>query len=86
MRLLILIFSLLLITSCATVAKEKQCVVNEDCVPATCCHAKDAVNKNFKPTDCTTTMCSSNCVEGTIDCGQGLIQCIKGECKVILND
>ena len=78
-----LIIILLFITSCTTVPLEKKCLQDSDCVPATCCHPTDAVNKENAPT-CGKIMCSQECAPETIDCGQGEIKCIENECKVVL--
>ena len=84
----VIIFPLLLILvfllSCTpSVPTEKQCSSALDCVKTTCCHASDALNKNYGP-DCSGQICTQECVEGTIDCGQGTIQCVKGACAVVL--
>ncbi len=86
MILFLLVGSFLLI-SCTTenvsIAPEKKCSLDSDCVKATCCHAKDAVNKENAP-DCKGMICTTECVPETADCGQGEIKCVYGECKVVL--
>ncbi|MBI4983192.1 hypothetical protein HZC32_00925 [Candidatus Woesearchaeota archaeon] len=72
------------LVSCASVPVEKVCTADKDCVPATCCHASDAVNKESAP-DCKGQLCTMECVPDTLDCSQGKVACIKGECKIILN-
>ncbi len=72
----------LFITSCVTTT-EKQCTQDSDCKPASCCHASDAVNKEYAPS-CTGILCSQECKPNTIDCAQGSIKCIQNECQVVL--
>lgn len=79
MLLLGLIFSLI---GCAP--SDKKCSVDKDCVAASCCHANDAVNKENAPA-CSGMICSQECVTNTIDCGQGKISCVKGECRAVMN-
>jgi hypothetical protein len=81
--LIILILSLF-ITSCG-VAKEKQCTLDSDCRPASCCHSSDAVNKDNAPS-CKGILCSQQCEPNTIDCGQGKIKCLENECQAVLTN
>lgn len=78
---------LLLLAACASppaaIPAEKQCSVDSDCLPAQCCHPKDAVNKNSAP-NCQGLLCTQECVPNTIDCGQGEIKCMQGECKAVM--
>jgi len=78
-----LLFALLFIVSCTSVPAEKQCSVDTDCVKATCCHASSAVNKQAGP-DCAGQFCTAECVPGTLDCNQGDVKCVSGECKVVM--
>lgn len=73
----------LFVVSC--VPAEKQCAVDTDCVKAMCCHANDAVNKEFAP-ECQGKICTLECVEGTTDCGQGDIKCVEEQCRVVLGE
>ena len=82
---ILFLISLVFLVSCSSVSPEKVCSVDEDCVPATCCHASAAINKEFSP-GCSGQMCTQECVPETIDCGQGEIKCVSGECQVILNE
>lgn len=78
----------LLIVSCSeipAVSPEKQCSVDADCVLAQCCHAVDAVAKNYAP-DCRGTFCTLECVPNTLDCGQGEIKCSSGKCIAQLHN
>lgn len=76
----VLLISLFLI-SCTPA--EKACTVDADCVPAACCHAVDAVNKENAP-DCRGVLCTAVCEPGTLDCGQGEVKCVSGQCKAVL--
>jgi len=58
----------------------KSCTVDEDCVPATCCHATEVVNKEFAP-DCEGMMCTMSC-ETVLDCGQGEPVCNDRICEI----
>ncbi len=69
-----------LLVSCAP--SELECKADSDCVPNKCCHADGAVNKANAP-DCEGILCSANCEEGTLDCGQGKIKCLQRACQVI---
>jgi hypothetical protein len=82
LTLSLLLVSLLLV-SCS-VPEEKVCTIDSDCVPATCCHASEAVNEEHKP-DCAGRLCTMNCEPGTTDCGQGEIKCVEESCEVVLN-
>jgi len=65
------------------IEEEKKCSVDDDCVAATCCHASEAVNVNYAP-NCGGVFCTQECVPGTLDCGQGEINCVDGRCTVII--
>jgi hypothetical protein len=86
MKIIYLILGLFLVGSLfGCVPAEKKCSVDADCVQASCCHASDAVSKEFAP-DCKGILCSMECVPGTIDCGQGEVQCVKGSCEAVLKE
>lgn len=78
-----LLFVSLVVAGCTSVLPEKSCSIAADCVPATCCHAKDAVNSDYAP-NCDEALCTAVCEPGTLDCGQGEIACVRGECTVVL--
>jgi len=82
-KMILILFLVSLLVGC--IATEKPCVQDSDCVPATCCHANEAVNKDQGP-DCKGQLCTMECVPGTIDCGQGKVQCVDEMCKVVLNE
>ena len=79
--ILMLVFTIFLI-SCSP-SLEKQCTADSDCVPAACCHATDAVNKDNAP-DCAGILCSMSCEPDTLDCGQGEIKCVSEQCTVTI--
>ncbi|MBI2572973.1 hypothetical protein HYV86_03895 [Candidatus Woesearchaeota archaeon] len=87
-RLSFLLVAVLFIVGCSgaksSVPPEKYCSTDSDCVAATCCHATDAVGLNYAPT-CAAVMCSMDCQEKTLDCGQGEIKCIENTCSVVLS-
>lgn len=62
---------------------EKSCSTDTDCVPAECCHARETVNKEYAPR-CEGMLCTMNCEPETLDCGQGEIKCVDGECQVFI--
>lgn len=57
------------------------CNIDDDCVPATCCHPDACVNKNYQP-DCGGIACTMECRPNTMDCGQGRCVCIDNTCQV----
>lgn len=63
---------------------KKQCMQDFECVPATCCHPKDALNIKYAP-NCAEMVCTMECRPGTIDCGQGEIKCVKNQCTTIIH-
>ncbi len=79
--LLIVLLSTIFLIACSSI---KECSVDKDCVTSTCCHASEAVPKEDGP-DCTGQLCTMECVPGTVDCGQGKVKCVSGECEVVLN-
>lgn len=81
--LILCLFLISLLVGCAPA--EKKCSADEDCLPATCCHPSEAVNKEHAP-NCKGMLCTAECVPETIDCGQGEIKCVKGSCEVVLKE
>ncbi len=59
----------------------KYCETDSDCVPATCCHASECMNKRYE-LDCSGVVCTQECVPGTIDCG-GYCKCENNNCIVV---
>ncbi|HIP49910.1 MAG TPA: hypothetical protein EYG99_00490 [Candidatus Pacebacteria bacterium] len=62
------------------VVEKKECISDEDCVPATCCHATETVNKDSAP-NCDGMMCTMSC-ETILDCGRGKPICNNGVCEI----
>ena len=58
--------------------------LEEECVPASCCHATECVLKSKAP-DCTGLMCTMVC-SGPLDCGAGHCEYVDGECEVVSNE
>lgn len=84
-KVLFLTALVLILSACQVnqVPAEKQCVTDDDCVAASCCHPTEAVNVDYAP-DCEGVFCTQECVPGTLDCGQGEIRCVSGECRAII--
>lgn len=59
---------------------ENSCLIDEDCVPASCCHANSCVAKNNAPS-CIGIYCTQECSPDTLDCGQGRCACINNKCS-----
>ncbi|HLD72741.1 MAG TPA: hypothetical protein VJA23_04085 [Candidatus Nanoarchaeia archaeon] len=78
----LVLVSLFFLVSC--INTQKSCNLDSDCVSTTCCHATDAINKEFG-SNCAGQLCSQECVPETTDCGQGEIKCLENECKVVLD-
>ena len=82
----ILLVGLIVLVGCApTIPLQFQCETANDCVPAECCHSSLAVNSAYAP-DCENAICTASCEPGTLDCGQGSIECISNMCQVVLNE
>lgn len=78
------IFLVLFLVSCTTAPPSQvYCASDADCVPAECCHATSAVNKENAP-DCSAVFCTMDCQPGTLDCGQGEVKCMDGKCTAVL--
>jgi len=84
-KILFLTVLVLTLSACqvSQVPVEKRCVTDDDCVAASCCHASEAVNIEYAP-DCEDVFCTQECVPETLDCGQGIIRCVDGECRAII--
>lgn len=78
--LMIMLSAVLFLSSC--IPQEKVCSLDKDCVQAVCCHASDTVNHDNAP-DCRGVLCSTECVQGTFDCGQGQMKCIQNQCQAV---
>lgn len=79
----ILVFLLVVIITLAVRVVTNGPEESLECVKATCCHATECLPADQAP-DCSTSLCTQECVPGTLDCGQGSCQNIEGECTVVL--
>jgi hypothetical protein len=70
-----------LLTSTAALAAS-ECSSNDQCVPATCCHAAYCVPRGRAPKCSATEQCSEDCQPFTIDCGgKCLCDGASGKCE-----
>ncbi len=85
--IILLVLSLGVLISCSEeyVPIDQKCLADADCVALECCHAKNAVHKDFAP-ECGQTLCTMNCEPDTLDCNQGEIRCIGSRCSVVINN
>jgi hypothetical protein len=58
----------------------QNCTIDDDCVPAECCHPTSCINKAEKSV--CNMLCTMNC-QGPIDCGAGHCGCVNGKCSVV---
>ena len=70
-------------TNTDLVTDPSYCQIDTDCVKATCCHPRTAVNKSNAPS-CTGIACDLSC-QGPLDCGAGKIVCENNKCTVKSN-
>ncbi|HOW37152.1 MAG TPA: hypothetical protein PLK34_02800 [Candidatus Pacearchaeota archaeon] len=56
-----------------------------ECVPDKCCHASECVLKQDAP-ECSSSFCTMECREGTMDCGAGHCEYLNGKCEVVWNE
>jgi len=66
-------------------SSETECSVNEDCVPASPCHADSCITREAYDEyygDAAMMYCTTECAPGTMDCGQGSCACIDNKCEV----
>jgi hypothetical protein len=81
--LLLTLVSVIFILGCGnSVPEELQCSEDFECVPDECCHADGTINRDFAP-ECMSMLCTAECVEGTIDCGQADLKCVENKCQVV---
>ncbi|MBS3116051.1 hypothetical protein J4421_00480 [Candidatus Woesearchaeota archaeon] len=85
MKLYFVLLIVLLFLIAACTPEEKQCTVNEDCIPSQCCHATETVNKKNAP-DCRNVLCTLQCEPGTLDCGQGEVKCVDNICTAVIKE
>jgi hypothetical protein len=62
---------------------ENNCVLDEDCVPSSCCHADSCVMRTEAP-KCEGTFCTEECEPNTLDCAQAVCKCTEGKCEARL--
>ena len=65
--------------------EDEKMVLNESCVPASCCHPTACVWESERP-DCSDVFCTMECVEGSMDCGAGRCEVVDGSCEVFWNE
>lgn len=83
---LLTLLSVVFIIGCGnSFSEELKCSNDLDCVPNACCHADGTVNKEFAPS-CSSTLCTMECVKGTIDCNQADLKCLENQCQVVWNE
>jgi len=63
---------------------DKICSDDSECIPSSCCHSQECVNKNFSQ-NCSGTYCTQEC-SGPLDCNAGRCSCIEKKCKVVKNE
>ena len=81
--ILLSLLSVVFILGCgSSFSEELQCSEDLDCVPNACCHADGTINKEFAP-DCSSILCTMECVPETLDCGQADLKCIEEQCEIV---
>lgn len=65
------------------VKPENFCISDADCVKDSCCHAKGCVAAQNAP-DCKGILCTQECAQNTLDCGQGSCRCVNNLCKAVI--
>lgn len=61
--------------------QESSCLVDQDCVSASCCQTDSCVNIENTP-DCSNTLCDDICM-GTLSCEAISCKCFNNKCKVV---
>lgn len=81
---IIIFTTIFVLLSCTPVIdSKKSCSLDTDCFPSECCHANDSLNQE-NALKCSGVLCTQECVPKTIDCGQGEVKCLKGQCQVVM--
>lgn len=65
--------------------KSGECSTDEECVPASCCHAASCVAKEQAP-QCSGVYCTQVCLPETLDCGQARCACVEKRCRAVKNE
>lgn len=63
-------------------AESATCNTDNECVPASCCHARACVPAGDRPV-CEGIRCTLFCEPGTLDCGQARCGCVNNQCVVV---
>jgi putative hemolysin len=58
-----------------------ECNTDDNCVPASCCHADSCVPKQ-NALNCSRVFCTQVCIKNTLDCGQGHCGCVNNKCAI----
>lgn len=66
---------------CLYTISNQTCLVDEDCLPAQCCHPTSCTSRSNLP-NCLDVACSMDCKPETMDCGQGVCVCLGNKCQV----
>ena len=61
----------------------KECLSNNNCVPAQCCHPTSCIAVDKAPS-CKGIACTEECRNGTMDCGEGHCGCVDNKCQAIM--
>ena len=82
MKWLIVVSLLFVVLSsgCVLLGDKYACKIDGDCVPATCCHPNETINKAFAP-NCFGVACTDYC-GGPLDCGCGTPVCENNKCGI----
>lgn len=56
-----------------------------ECAPAPGCHPTSCVDKSTISDELQDVFCTEECVQGTLDCGQGFCQDVNGKCEAVFN-
>lgn len=65
--------------------KTRECSTDEECVPASCCHAASCVINKRAP-QCSGVYCTQVCLPDTLDCGQARCACVEKRCRAVNNE
>lgn|GEM_PF-2870589 len=80
----LILFVLLLTFYFTKKSPDKICSEDKECLPSSCCHAQECVNKNFSQ-NCSGNYCTQEC-SSPLDCGAGTCGCVNKKCEVVKNE